>query len=123
MCHLKALERKGLISRSPNKSRAIELNDGFKEPKGLPMLGHVSAGLTQLADEQSEQLSFEELFPRKTSFALRVRGDSMIEAQINDGDYVIVHVGFAIQRLDEAEAQRTLSLLDELAANDAPPEA
>ena len=90
MCHLKALERKGLISRSPNKSRAIELKDEFKERQGLPLLGQVSSGLTDLTRGPDGQLSWEELFPQQTSFALQVSGDSMVEAQIYDGDYVIV---------------------------------
>jgi len=90
MCHLKALERKGLIIRSPNKSRAIELSDEFKESQGLPFLGQVSSGLTELDADVGGQLCWEELFPRQTSFALRVTDDSMIESQIKDGDYVIV---------------------------------
>lgn len=90
VCHLKALEKKGLIRRSPNKSRAIELTDQFKERHGLPFLGQISAGLTHLADVPGDQLALEKLFPQQTSFALRVSGDSMVDAQIYDGDYVIV---------------------------------
>ncbi len=91
MCHLKALEKKGLIRRSPNKSRAIELvNDGGGRPSGMPMVGVVAAGLTSLAFEQDERIDFGEMFAKPDQFALRVNGDSMIEAQIADGDYVIV---------------------------------
>ncbi|HAY81523.1 MAG TPA: repressor LexA, partial [Planctomycetaceae bacterium] len=61
MCHLKALERKGLIIRSPNKSRAIELSDEFKESQGLPFLGQVSSGLTELDADVGGQLCWEEL--------------------------------------------------------------
>jgi repressor LexA len=91
MCHLKALEKKGLIRRSPNKSRAIELiSEAGGRPKGLPMVGVVAAGMTSLAFEQDERVDFGTMFAKPDQFALRVSGDSMIEAQIADGDYVIV---------------------------------
>jgi len=91
MCHLRALEKKGLIRRSPNKSRAIELTrEALDAERGLPMVGVVAAGSTTLAFEQCERIDFEELFTKKDLFVLRVSGDSMIEAQIADGDYVIV---------------------------------
>lgn len=91
MCHLKALEKKGLIRRSPNKSRAIELtqNDA-DEPRGLQLAGTVVAGATNLAFEQSDRIDFDHLFQRQDQFVLEVRGDSMIEAQIADGDYVVI---------------------------------
>ena len=91
MCHLKALEKKGLILRSPNKSRAIELTgEAQEDEKGLPLAGVVAAGLTTLAFEQQERIDFGEMFHRKNLFALQVKGDSMIEAQIAEGDYVIL---------------------------------
>ncbi|MFM8250470.1 MAG: transcriptional repressor LexA [Planctomycetota bacterium] len=91
MCHLKALEKKGIIFRSPNKSRAIELNrEVMAEDRGLPLAGVVAAGLTNLAFEQCERIDFGEMFARKNLFALEVRGESMIEAQIADGDFVVV---------------------------------
>ena len=89
MCHLKALEKKGLIRRSPNKSRAIELTQR-REASGMPLAGVVAAGMTSLAFEQQERIDFGSMFTRKDLFALRVSGDSMIEAQIADGDYVVV---------------------------------
>jgi repressor LexA len=89
MCHLKALEKKGLIRRCPNKSRAIELTHR-REESGMPLVGVVAAGMTSLAFEQRERIDFGELFSREDYFALRVTGDSMIEAQIADGDYVII---------------------------------
>lgn len=93
MCHLKALEKKGLIKRSPNKSRAIELTrEAVDETRGMPLAGTVAAGRTNLAFEQTERIDFDDLFNTKELFALRVSGDSMIEAQIADGDYVIVKV-------------------------------
>jgi len=91
MCHLKALEKKGMIRRSPNKSRAIELTrEAVREAAGIPMAGTVAAGLTSLAFEQNERIDFGEMFTREGLFALQVRGESMIEAQIADGDYVVV---------------------------------
>ncbi|TWT72703.1 LexA repressor [Posidoniimonas polymericola] len=91
MCHLKALEKKGLITREPNMSRAIQLTEASREEEGIPLVGHVAAGSLTEAIEQAERFSFEDWFPaKKNQFALRVRGDSMIEAQIADGDVVIV---------------------------------
>jgi len=92
MCHLKALERKGLIRRSPNKSRAIELTkEALENSRGMPLVGIVAAGATSLAFEQNDRIDFNDLFGKEDLFALRVTGTSMIEAQIMDGDYVIVH--------------------------------
>lgn len=91
MCHLKALEKKGLIIRSPNKSRAIELVGDFgNKPAGLPLAGCVTAGETRLAFEQADRIDFGELFNRDDMFVLRVDGDSMIDAHIADGDYVVI---------------------------------
>lgn len=91
MCHLRALERKGLIKRSPNKSRAIELtHSADRNGHSLPMAGMVSAGPTSIAFEQNELLDFSEMFFRDDRFILRVSGDSMVEAHIADGDYVVI---------------------------------
>lgn len=90
MCHLKALERKGLISREKNRSRAIRL---IKEPadgRGLPYVGDIAAGTLHEAIEQNERIDIGSMFDKKNRFVLRVNGDSMIEAQICDGDYVVV---------------------------------
>ncbi len=91
ICHLRALEKKGLIRRSPNKSRTIELTDeAQRATRGLPLVGEVAAGTARLAFEQAERVDFDDLFCRPDLFVLRVRGDSMIEAQIADGDYVLI---------------------------------
>jgi len=87
MCHLKALEKKGLITREPNMSRAIQL---AAEEKGLPLRGRVAAGVMHEAVEQEEWIDFTNMFQDDNMFCLEVSGDSMIEAQIADGDYVIV---------------------------------
>lgn len=97
MCHLRALERKGLIRRDANKARAIELTQESVErrrpipedERGLPFAGFVPAGFTNHAFELNERVDFDEMFSRKDFFALRVKGDSMIDAHIADGDYVI----------------------------------
>lgn len=91
MCHLKALEKKGLIKRSPNKSRAIELTRAVSpEPAGLPLVGVVAAGQTTLAFEQDDRIDFADFFHGSNMFVLQVNGDSMIDAQIASGDYVVV---------------------------------
>ena len=91
MCHLKALEKKGLIRRSPNKSRAIELTrEAIEAERGLPLAGCVAAGMTRLAFEQNERIDFGDWFNQADQFVLQVSGDSMIEAQITDGDYVVI---------------------------------
>ncbi len=91
MCHLRALERKGLIRRSPNKSRAIELTHAAdRNGHSLPMAGTVAAGPTTLAFEQNDRVDFSEMFFGEDRFILRVSGDSMVDAHIADGDYVIV---------------------------------
>ncbi|MBX3426649.1 MAG: transcriptional repressor LexA [Pirellulales bacterium] len=111
MCHLKALEKKGIITREPNMSRAIQLSD-VARGHGIPLVGQVAAGNLTEAIEEAETLDFEELFPtKKGCFALRVKGDSMIEAAITEGDIVIVrrtktaHKGDIVVALtDEGEA-------------------
>ena len=90
MCHLKALEKKGLITREPNMSRAIQLVVEPIEERGLPLRGRIAAGVLHEAVEQTERIDFEAMFNKKSYFVLQVNGDSMIDAQIMDGDYVII---------------------------------
>jgi repressor LexA len=92
VCHLKALEKKGLISREPNMSRAIQLAAEPIEDRSLPLAGQIAAGVLHEAIEQNERVDFEELFDPadKDLFVLEVRGESMIDDQIADGDYVVV---------------------------------
>ncbi len=92
MCHLKALEKKGLIYREPNMSRAIQLATEPVEERGLPLAGRIAAGVLHEAVEQEERVDFGAIFDpaNKDLFALEVSGDSMIEDQIADGDYVVV---------------------------------
>jgi len=95
--HLERLETKGYIRRDPTKPRAIEILDednSYKPRKtvDIPIIGKVTAGEPVLAVENIED-TFPvpiELAERGPLFMLRVQGDSMIEAGIFDGDYVIV---------------------------------
>jgi repressor LexA len=92
MCHLKALQKKGLIHREPNMSRAIQMLDeptGL-QPSRLKLVGRIAAGQPIEAVEQDEELGFSEWEGADDKFALRVSGDSMIEDHIADGDYVVI---------------------------------
>jgi repressor LexA len=90
MCHLKALEKKGLIIREGFSARAIQLVDHRPPSAGLPLMGTVAAGSPTRAEAQEDRLDFGELFGGPGRYALRVRGQSMIENHIDDGDYVII---------------------------------
>jgi len=89
MCHLKALEKKGLITREAHMSRAIQISEPLTK-MSLPLAGRIAAGNPLLAVEQSETIDFSGLFGSDNQFCLKVTGNSMIEAQIADGDYVVV---------------------------------
>lgn len=92
--HLSNLERKGYIKRSYNESRAIEIlpSDVFPKAVELPLLGAVAAGLPLEAQTTGETISVPDAFVRRSGnhYVLRVRGNSMIDAQIADGDFVVV---------------------------------
>jgi repressor LexA len=113
MCHLKALERKRLISREPNMSRAIRLTAEPLRDSGLPLVGRIAAGVLHEAVQQDERIDFSTIFANQDQdlVALKVVGDSMIEDHIADGDYVVVrrqktaHKGQIVVALtDENEA-------------------
>jgi len=109
MCHLKALEKKGLIKRETFSARAIQLLDHHPNNASLPLLGLVAAGAPTEAIEQSEdRLEFGDLFCGPDRFALKVRGQSMIEDHIEDGDYVV------IQKKEEARnGQRVVAKIND----------
>jgi repressor LexA len=90
MCHLKALEKKGLITRESHMSRAIQLNNPPQPKTSMPLVGIIAAGQPLLALQQEERVDFSGLFNSNDHFCLRVKGDSMIEDHIDEGDYVIV---------------------------------
>lgn len=96
--HLANLEKIGLLRRDPTKPRALEmLVEGAKrvvqQPSGLPLVGRVAAGAPVLADENIEE--YVEVPPlaggESGEYVLRVTGDSMKNAGILDGDFVVVH--------------------------------
>jgi repressor LexA len=91
--HLTNLQEKGLIKRAWNRSRALELVPTQVAVRAveLPLLGRVAAG-TPIEAVQSTETIFvpEDMVGRKSTYVLQVKGDSMIEEQIRDGDYVIV---------------------------------
>lgn len=93
--HLSNLERKGYIKRSYNESRAIEILPSNAYPKAveLPLLGSVAAGVPIEAITTQETIAVPESFLRRGGdhYALRVRGNSMIDEQIRDGDFVVVN--------------------------------
>ena len=92
--HLKALETKGYIRVNQYKSRGIEIY-GLKQSEGFmaPVVGNIRAGSPVLAVEDitSHILLDKSLFPSEKAFTLRVSGDSMIEAGILDGDFIVVN--------------------------------
>jgi len=100
--HLAALQDKGYLRRDPSKPRAIEVTlepstgaDVDRRPvRHVPLLGDVAAGTGVLAVEQVEELMPvpEDLTGDGELFMLRVRGESMIDAGIYDGDFVVVRV-------------------------------
>ena len=91
--HLRALEKRGAIRRGRYQARAIELLDPPRSEKHatvLPIVGTIAAGGPIEAIENRELFDISELTAGKMDpFLLRVRGDSMIEDQIRDGDYVL----------------------------------
>ncbi len=102
--HLKALEEKGFIKRDPLKSRSITLAHDVQDSLGnlvvpsfsntvdVPLVGRVAAGEPILAEENIEEVLTlpTDIVGDAPSFMLTIKGTSMIEAGINDGDYVVV---------------------------------
>jgi repressor LexA len=92
--HLSNLERKGYIKRSYNESRAIEILPSDANPRALelPLLGAVAAGSPIEAAMHQESVAVPSDFVRRRGnhYVLRVRGNSMIDEQIRDGDFVVV---------------------------------
>lgn len=95
--HLETLEKNGYIRRDPTKPRAIEIiDDNFnltrREMVNIPIVGKVAAGEPILATENIENYFPipAEYMPKGESFMLKVKGESMINAGILDGDYILV---------------------------------
>ena len=113
--HVGALERKGLLRRGPkHKARSLQLSDEVEFPDGdrptrVRLVGRIAAGRPLEAVEQDESLDLEEMLVRSgESFCLRVAGDSMINEQIRDGDYVICE-----KRDTAANGETVVALLED----------
>ena len=91
--HLSNLQEKGFIRRSWNRSRSVELVSARTGHRAvdLPLLGYVAAGAPIEAVASAETIAVpEDLIGRRETYVLRVRGDSMIDEQIRDGDFVVI---------------------------------
>lgn len=87
--HLKILERAGIITWLPGKSRSIRLNISLRE--GIPIVGTIAAGMPLDHYRQNEyEFLDEDAMASSKTFALRVKGDSMIDDYISDGDLIII---------------------------------
>ena len=86
--YVKSLEKAGKILKFSNKHRGISIVN--KEPLFLKSLGKIAAGGAIEAITDQQRIELEYLFTNKKSYALKVKGESMIDAGINDGDWVII---------------------------------
>ncbi|QDU72586.1 transcriptional repressor LexA [Mucisphaera calidilacus] len=114
--HVEALIKKGALRRQPNKARSLELCEEVDLPDEttglkLPLVGTIAAGSPIEAVEQREHLDLESMFTPPGSagntFVLQVRGDSMIDEHIAEGDYVICE-----KRNAARSGQTVVALLD-----------
>ena len=95
--HLRALEKKGVIQKHPYKARALVLPEELERDEiiDVPIYGNIAAGMAQETEQQQDGCLSVDItslgIPRNAkTFALRVRGESMIDAHICDGDHVIL---------------------------------
>jgi repressor LexA len=114
--HVQALERKGVLARA-RRHHGLRLAPEHTPPAGLPIIGRVAAGTPILATENIEgYLEIDRLLEdRSTLFALQVKGDSMVDRQIYEGDYVIVrtqpwveHGDIGVIAIDEEITVKTM---------------
>jgi repressor LexA len=93
--HLRSLEKKGYIQIHPGKGRGITLPESRRLPeRKIPVVGRIAAGTPILALENIEEyLGIDKrFFGAEKGFAVQVRGNSMVDAHIQDGDYVIIRI-------------------------------
>jgi repressor LexA len=104
--HLTMLEKKGLITRQPKKSRGIKLT---KQSSGIPVMGAIAAGepLDIFPDARETLDVGNQLFEAENAYALVVKGRSMIEDHICDGDYVVIKPQSTCQNGDIVVALHT----------------
>ncbi|MDA8896918.1 transcriptional repressor LexA [Acidimicrobiia bacterium] len=89
--HIKKLEKKGVISKSDGKSRSLHINDSSDEFRAVPIVGEIAAGLPLTAEENKVgEIPYPESNFNDSLIALKVNGDSMIDAGIHNGDLVVV---------------------------------
>jgi repressor LexA len=127
--HLNTLERKGYIRRDPAKSRTIEVVDfdqlqaKLSKVVAVPLIGRVAAGQPLLAEENIEDhlMLSQDLIGTDTAFALEVRGDSMKDVGILDGDYVVVQPGrdapngsIVVARLEDEQTSESTATVKRL---------
>jgi repressor LexA len=106
MCHLKALEKKKLIQREGYSARAIQVMD-YRPGTELPLLGSVAAGAPIQAPTQDDRLNFNDMFGGQNHYALKVRGQSMIEDHIDDGDFVVIR-----KQETARQGERVVAMID-----------
>jgi repressor LexA len=111
--HVGGLEKKGLLKRSRHRARSLELTQRVEFPDesgdALPLVGHIAAGAPIEAIENPETVSLADMFKtRAGAFCLKVRGDSMIEEHIRDGDLVVVE-----RRETARDGETVVALLDD----------
>lgn len=107
--HVTNLVRKGLLRRSWNQNRSIEVVDEEQAPRAvdIPLLGHIPAGRPVDAGTDRESLSVPSwMVGAGRTYALKVAGDSMVDEHIRDGDYVIVE-----ERRSADDGQLVLALI------------
>ena len=110
--HVETLVAKGLLRRLPHKARSLELTSRVALPDDrstvFPVVGYIAAGLPIEAIENRETIDLEDFFnTHHSTFVLKVRGDSMIDEQIRDGDYVVCE-----KRSEPRRGETVVALLD-----------
>jgi repressor LexA len=108
--HLVHLEEKGLIRRHWNRARAIEVVPAQPNPEArdVPLIGLISAGQPIEAVRANEMVAIpEDMIGRRDVYVLKVKGESMIDEQIRDGDYVIVE-----NRTEARNGEMVVALLE-----------
>lgn len=106
--YLKALESQGFLELAPKRHRNIRLKEKRVHTMNLPLVGTIAAGQPIEAIEQDEAIDVASIFLGADRYALRVKGDSMIDEGIHDGDIVVC------QKSDEAkDGQIVVALIDQ----------
>jgi repressor LexA len=111
--HVGALERKRVLTRDKHKARSLEIVSDERLPDEnrstkLPLLGNIAAGSPIEAVENREEIDLEQMFHSRTGvYVLRVRGESMIDDHLCDGDYVIIE-----RRETAKNGEQVVALLD-----------